>query len=244
MYCTCVYLFIYQSIYLTVLYLADSGISIPEERQDVMTLHDSSSDDDSFMQRSAFDVSGHQDKPVSSIANNTTCQRTVKSTAVNQLVNDCQPTTSACPVTALMRCPVCNLKFPLSDIEEHADICATARSTPFLCIPDETYIESEQEELEDDVLRSQADMSRNVENKSKLKHELVRVIKSGASMDLTQHVTLTVRRGFTFRDFHNFFSKSWNKRKQNHPYTVTFIGEAGLDTGGVSREFYSGICLN
>ena len=76
-----------------------------------------------------------------------------------------------------------------------------------------------------------------------MKHELVRVIRSGASIDSSEHVRITVRWGFAFRDFHNFFSKSRNKQKQSHPYIVTFVGEAGIDTGGVSREFYSGTVL-
>ena len=29
--------------------------------------------------------------------------------------------------------------------------------------------------------------------------------------------------------------------KRSHKYCISFVGESGIDTGGVSREFYSGI---
>ena len=29
--------------------------------------------------------------------------------------------------------------------------------------------------------------------------------------------------------------------KQNHKYCISFVGESGIDTGGLSHEFYSGI---
>ena len=32
-----------------------------------------------------------------------------------------------------MRCPVCNVKFPMSEIEAHADTCLTMKETPFSC---------------------------------------------------------------------------------------------------------------
>ena len=29
--------------------------------------------------------------------------------------------------------------------------------------------------------------------------------------------------------------------KRSHKYCISFVGESGIDTGGVSREFYSGV---
>ena len=35
-----------------------------------------------------------------------------------------------------MRCPVCNIKFPMNEIEVHADSCLTMKETPFSCYLD------------------------------------------------------------------------------------------------------------
>ena len=54
-------------------------------------------------------------------------------------------------------------------------------------------------------------------------------------------VKLNIRRGFYFEDFVKAFNKKWNIGKRNHKYCISFVGESGIDTGGVSREFYSGV---
>ena len=51
-------------------------------------------------------------------------------------------------------------------------------------------------------------------------------------------------RGFCFADFINAFRKLY----KSYRYIVTFIGKSKIDTGGVSREFYSSLyafeCIN
>ena len=54
-------------------------------------------------------------------------------------------------------------------------------------------------------------------------------------------VKLNIRRGFYFEDFVKAFNKKWNIGIWNHKYCISFAGESGIDTGGVSREFYSRI---
>ena len=54
-------------------------------------------------------------------------------------------------------------------------------------------------------------------------------------------VKLNIRRGFYFEHFVKAFNKKWNIGKRSHKYYISFVGEPGIDTGGVSREFYSGI---
>ena len=51
-------------------------------------------------------------------------------------------------------------------------------------------------------------------------------------------LAINVRRGFCFKDFLQTFQKSWNiiKRMRNK-YSITFIGESGINTGRVSRKF-------
>ena len=59
-------------------------------------------------------------------------------------------------------------------------------------------------------------------------------------MDLTQHLLISVRRGFCFYDFSKLFRKQWNKKRWNFQYRLAFFRECGGDEGGISREFYSG----
>ena len=54
-------------------------------------------------------------------------------------------------------------------------------------------------------------------------------------------IKLNIRWGFYFEDFVEAFNKKWNIGKRNHKYCISFIGKLGIDTGGVSREFYSSI---
>ena len=60
------------------------------------------------------------------------------------------------------------------------------------------------------------------------------------SMDLTQHLLISVRRRFCFYDFTKLFRKQWNKKRWNFQYRLAFFRECGGDEGGISREFYSG----
>ena len=53
-------------------------------------------------------------------------------------------------------------------------------------------------------------------------------------------LTINVRKGFCFKDFLKTFQNSWNIKRMRNKYSITFIEESGIDTGGVSREFYSG----
>ena len=77
------------------------------------------------------------------------------------------------------------------------------------------------------------------------KKKLTKTIKERleiCSIDLTQHLLISVRRGFCFYDFSKFFRKLWNKKRWSFQYRFPFIGECdeGDDEGGVSCEFYSG----
>ena len=60
-------------------------------------------------------------------------------------------------------------------------------------------------------------------------------------MDRENELQIHVRRGFCFADFLKTFIKPCNAKKKSNKYIVTFIGESGIDTGGVSRESYSGL---
>ena len=56
-------------------------------------------------------------------------------------------------------------------------------------------------------------------------------------------LTINVSRRFGFKNFLGWNIKkikSWNIMKMRNKYSITFIGESGIDTGGVSREFSLG----
>ena len=60
-------------------------------------------------------------------------------------------------------------------------------------------------------------------------------------MDRENELQIHVRRGFCLADFLKTFRKPCNAKKKSCRYIVTFIRESGIDTGGVSGEFYSGL---
>ena len=60
-------------------------------------------------------------------------------------------------------------------------------------------------------------------------------------MDRDNELQIHGRRGFCFADFLKTFRKPYNAKKKSYRYIVTFTEESGIDTGGVSREFYSGL---
>ena len=77
--------------------------------------------------------------------------------------------------------------------------------------------------------------------------ELVSAIYSQfqkCEMNEENELAINARRGFCFKDFLKTFQKNWNIKRMRNKYSITFIGESGVDTGGVSRKFYSGFCTN
>ncbi|KAK3724043.1 hypothetical protein QZH41_000911, partial [Actinostola sp. cb2023] len=137
-----------------------------------------------------------------------------------------------------MRCPICNVQLPMSQIEQHADACLTSRETHFLCMLDSIDVPDDDEDDKDQP----EEQSSIPTDKEELTSLLISAIRT-ASVDRSDaevfELQINVRRGFAFADFKNHFNKSWNKKKWARPYRIKFIGEAGSDTGGVSREFYT-----
>ncbi len=81
------------------------------------------------------------------------------------------------------------------------------------------------QELEKDV----------VERSDSEYNQLLSQLVKEADVDRSNDVQVHVRRGHALDDFKHFFRKPWNKNKQNCPYRITFIDEAGIDAGGLSR---------
>ena len=142
---------------------------------------------------------------------------------------------SSSMATAYGRCPICNKKFLFSILPEHADSCLKDKQTPFICISDS--------EEENDICEDyyNADDSSQLVNPEDLKNQLIKIIKT-CQVDM-EVIQLNIRRKFEFSDFVKFFSKSWNVKRSRFAYRINYIGEAGIDTGGVSREFYTGMII-
>ena len=73
--------------------------------------------------------------------------------------------------------------------------------------------------------------------------ELVSAIYSQfqkCEMNEENELAINARRGFCFKDFLKTFQKNWNIKRMRNKYSITFIGESGVNTGGVSRNIYSG----
>ena len=84
-----------------------------------------------------------------------------------------------------------------------------------------------------------------INHNSLSRNDIAAIISSAVNNDCRVindfSIKLNIRRGFYFEDLVKAFNKKWNIGKRNHKYCVSLVGESGIDTGGVSRKFYSGI---
>ena len=133
-----------------------------------------------------------------------------------------------------VHCPICNQKFPIDEIDNHANGCLDQRSNILHYDRSSSEEELQQvisQESEDFSMKSRKDILLTIES----------VIKSSCVIDESADpLKLNIRKNFGFEDFFHFFNKKWNCSKKNKLYEISFIGESGVDTGGLSREFYSG----
>eukprot|EP00794_Sanderia_malayensis_P008537 gene8537-9449_t len=133
-----------------------------------------------------------------------------------------------------MRCPVCNRKFTISMIEEHVDACLQSKETSFIAL------QSSEDEA-DNFSAKEPEICQDLcggPMSSECKELLVQAVKV-CHYKMAIDVTLNIGRGHEFSDFTKFFKKPWNAKKQGGAYRICYIAEAGIDSGGVSREFYS-----
>ncbi|XP_056096001.1 uncharacterized protein LOC130075419 [Rhinichthys klamathensis goyatoka] len=111
------------------------------------------------------------------------------------------------------KCPVCQQSFPAKELELHASFCGDLDSPVGLLSPD--IMESQKEEMscEEDVLRWLA-----------------------AQVDTSKEFSICVSRM-------NLLERGmslWKRQKLSspiHTLKVTFMGEAGVDTGALRKEF-------
>ena len=131
-------------------------------------------------------------------------------------------------------CPVCQKNFSVEVIEMHADECAEhlkKENIFYLSENEDNYSSDDNQEI----------ICTN--NKVCVKDVNSEVQKCGIDFSAAPHVVFVVFRGRCFSDFQRFFSKPWNQSKICHRYIVKFAGEEGIDEGGISREFFTGMLL-
>ena len=126
------------------------------------------------------------------------------------------------------------MKFSADKIEEHANACLEAQEkNPFTCYAQfskETAVEVIVDDEENDLVPGCLKQDEFI---CKVKGVLAGVIQSD------EIVIINVRRSFCFSEFYDFFQKKWNKKAIYYQYQIRLMGEAGIDTGGLTRDFYS-----
>ena len=132
-------------------------------------------------------------------------------------------------------CPICNNAFIINTIAEHTDLCLGSKAKFFF----EKHTESSDEGELLDIVQNVSETKGNFDQ-NQLILDIEKVLRD-CEMDHQNELQIHVMRGFCFADFLKAFRKPYNAKKKNYRYIVTFIGKSGIRTGGVSREFYSGL---
>ena len=133
-----------------------------------------------------------------------------------------------------MHCPICNNLFSVSTIEEHADLCLENKNKFFF----KRQPKIGDEERSVSMIDEKTEMRGHLDQ-TQLVSAIYRQLHK-CEINEENELTINVRKGFCFKDFLKTFPNSWNIKRMRNKYSITFIEESGIDTGGVSREFYSG----
>lgn len=132
---------------------------------------------------------------------------------------------------------MCHKRYTLEIIEEHVDTCLRNSENPFVATTEDelTVIVDENiyqyEEKEALSLEITTDYTKNIRYK---------ILECNLLVETESVLRLNARHNHEFTDFVSFFRKKWNQNRLNK-ITVSYVGECGVDTGGISREFYTGI---
>ena len=158
---------------------------------------------------------------------------------IQQVENNLDNFNTDTNVQRQVACPMCQKMFALNNIETHADVCVAESQYARILFSSES--EQNQEQL--DLYQKHTDeITLASLTPCEIKKAVAKVI-SQVGVDITNQenrIKLIVFRGNCFTDFHYYFKKLWNKR-QGSRITIKYAGEDGIDEGGVSREFYTGI---
>ena len=135
-------------------------------------------------------------------------------------------------------CSICNKRYLVTEIEEHADLCLT-RKTQRNIIHITNDLDAEDTTSYIDLNGNDTDKSDTTNTKSQFLSKIKSVLKN--TIFTNGKAKLNIERNFSFVDFCNYFTKTWNKPKLNMIYKVHFVGEADQDDCRLSEEFCSGM---
>ena len=120
---------------------------------------------------------------------------------------------------ANVSCPICNEKCRVSSIEIHVDICLCRENNEFRVIRDIIISDAESD---DKSCVGNCEMEIQKEEQCLgCRKKLIETVKERVdicSIDLTQHLLMSVIKEFCFYDFSKFFRKLWNRKRWNFQY--------------------------
>ena len=104
--------------------------------------------------------------------------------------------------------PLCNQKFPIDEIYNHANGCLDQRSNIL-----HYHRSSSEEELPQGISQDSEDFS--MKSRKDILLTIESVIKSSCVVDESADpLKLNIRKNFEFEDFFHFFNKKWNCSKK------------------------------
>ena len=109
-------------------------------------------------------------------------------------------------------CSICNKRYLVTEIEEHADLCLT-RKTQRNIIHITNDSDAEDTTSYIDLNGNDTDKSDTTNTKSQFLSKIKSVLKN--TIFTNGKAKLNIERNFSFVDFCNYFTKTWNKPKLN-----------------------------
>ena len=151
----------------------------------------------------------------------------------NQYSSGSRTCTASSLPTLYPTCPTCNMQFPLSEIEVHADTCCENIRNPETCLYESIMIDPQDAgEWNSKPVDTSSPSEINEEVSVKdLLEKCSALLKKPPAL-------LFIRRKFIWDDYMEAREKPWIKPENG--VRIQFVGEAAIDDGGPTREFYSG----
>ena len=151
----------------------------------------------------------------------------------NQYSSGSRTCTASSLPTLYPTCPTCNMQFPLSEIEFHADTCCENIRNPETCLYKSIMIDPQDAgewNLKPVDTSSPSEINEEVSVKDLLE-KCNALLKKPPAL-------LFIRRKVIWDDYMETREKPWIKPENG--IRIQFVGEAAIDDGGPTREFYSG----
>ncbi|KAL9951675.1 hypothetical protein ACROYT_G044393 [Oculina patagonica] len=170
----------------------------------------------------------------SSSTSTTTGSVNIEGTDNHHYSSGTSSTTHSLSATLHPTCPTCNMQFPLSEIEVHADICCENMRNPEISLYESIVIDPQNnEELNSEPAERSLPIETSEEVSAKsLLEKCSALVKKPAAL-------IFIRRKFIWEDYMEAREKPWVKPENG--VRVQFVGEPAVDGGGPGREFFTEI---